>query len=112
MTVLADAFETIRRAHDDSSLNLLADRAAAGGDLTLIKRINRNHQMLTIQLLDAASAVLEANNPGVAVALTAATEANADVTERREQAAGIVKIVDGVTSVVDAGADLLKALHG
>ena len=112
MTVLDDAFETIRRAHDDSSANLLDDRAAAGGDLTLIKRINRNHQMLTIQLLDAASAVLEANNPGVDAALAAADEANDDVTERRERAAGIVDIVDGVATVVDAAGTLLKALHG
>lgn len=111
MTILDDAFETIRKAHDDSSANLLADRAAAGDDLALVRRINRNHQMLTIQLLDAASAILDANNEGVAAALAAAQAANEDVAKRRKKAAKIVKIVESVADAVDAAGGLLKVLR-
>jgi hypothetical protein len=111
MTTSDEAFEAIRAAHRDSADNLLKDRAAAGADIELVRRINRNHKLLVIALLDAASDIMDANNDGVTEAYAAVKAARAEVTRRRKAAEHIVNIVSGVSDTVGAVNVLIDKLN-
>jgi hypothetical protein len=111
MTTKEEAFEIIRAAHRDSAEHLLDDRAAAGGDLDLVRRINRNHKLLLIALLDATSDILEAGNAGVSDAFAAVKAARTEVTRRRKAAEHIVSVVSSVSDTVGAVNVLIDKLN-
>ena len=111
MTTRDEAFQIIRAAHADSADNLLKDRAAAGNDIDLVRRINRNHKLLVVALLDAASDILHANNAGVQAAYDAVKVARAQVTKRRKAAENIINIVSSISDTVSTVNVLIDKLN-
>ncbi|MGL4541815.1 MAG: hypothetical protein ACRCUI_04830 [Polymorphobacter sp.] len=111
MSQREDAYNAILVAATDASKNLFADRAAAKGDLELIRKVNRNNTILQNELRNAAIELLGELNPEVVAATEAILHVNHEIKRRRKAAESLVSIISGVSDAVTCARVIVDKLN-